>query len=164
MILKLKMNGQTHELSLRALRPTLVVELNGRAHTLSELGNTGSASRIEVDAHPITYRQARDGNTVHLHMQGQIWTVDFVDPRDGSQTEAAGSDEVRAPMPGAVINVEKQPGDTVSLGDTIMVIESMKLQTNLAAPRNGVLGAVLKASGDTFDKDEIVATMETEDA
>ena len=45
-------------------------------------------------------------------------------------------------MPGVVVSVEKQPGDPVTAGDTILTIESMKLQTNLTAERDGVLDQI----------------------
>lgn len=77
-----------------------------------------------------------------------------------AQEQAGGSDEVRAPMPGSVIEVLRAAGETVARGEKIMVIESMKLQTTLAAPRDGVLAEVLFAVGDTFNKDAAVARLE----
>lgn len=164
MSLKLKLGETAHDLSLAALRPVLIAEINGTSHSLVETGGDGTSRVIEVDGKRVAYRQARSGNTVFLHLHGRLWTVDFVDPRDAARSESAGSDEIRAPMPGAVISIEKQPGDAVRMGETILTIESMKLQTNLPAPRDGVLGQVLKEVGSTFDKDEVVAVMESENA
>ena len=47
------------------------------------------------------------------------------------------SDSVRAPMPGSVVEVHKRPGDGVARGETLVTIESMKLQIALVAPRDG---------------------------
>jgi len=66
-------------------------------------------------------------------------------------------------MPGAIISVHKQAGDEVSRGETIITIESMKLQTALAAPRDGRLLDVLKVAGETFDKDALLARLEPAD-
>lgn len=164
MSLKLKLGEIAHDLSLLALQPVLVTEIDGTPHRLAEVGGNGTDRRIVVDDRLIDYRQARSGNTVFLHLHGRLWTVEFVDPRDAARAESAGSDEIRAPMPGAVISIEKQPGEAVRMGETVLTIESMKLQTNLSAPRDGVLGAILKEVGSTFDKDEVVAVMESEDA
>lgn len=164
MTLKLKLGDEPHDLTLLSTRPVLSVDLNGVTHRLTELDGEGASRRIEIDGRDIAYRQARNGNIVHLHLHGRIWTVEFVDPRDAARADASGSDEIKAPMPGAVVSVEKQAGDTVVRGETVMTIESMKLQTNLAAPRDGILAEILKGPGDTFDKDEVVATMEADDA
>ena len=164
MSLKLKLGDVSHDVTLKSLRPGLVVNLNGVDHRLEEQTPTGSDRAIAVDGRDVAYVQARDGNVVHMHLHGRIWRVEFVDPRDAARAEAAGSDEIRAPMPGAVISVEKNPGDSVIRGETVLTIESMKLQTNLGAPRDGVLASVNKSVGDTFEKDEVVAVMEPEDA
>ena len=164
MTLKLKLFDAPHDLVLKQLRPDLTVSIDGQDHRLTEQQGAGSLRSIDIDGQSIAYRQARDGNTVYLHLDGRNWVVEFIDPRDAASEEAAGSDAVRAPMPGAVVSIEKQPGDTVSRGETILTIESMKLQTNLTAPRDGVLATVLKSVGETFEKDEVVAMMETDDA
>ena len=63
-------------------------------------------------------------------------------------------------MPGAVVAIHKQAGAEVKRGETIVTIESMKLQMALAAPRDGVLAEIRRGAGETFDKDEIVAELE----
>ena len=63
-------------------------------------------------------------------------------------------------MPGAVISVHKAVGDRVSRGETIITIESMKLQTALPAPRDGAIAAILRAVGEVFDKDEVIVRLE----
>jgi len=56
--------------------------------------------------------------------------------------------------------VHKRPGEAVTRGETLVTIESMKLQITLLSPRNGRLARVRRGIGDTFDKDEIVAELE----
>ena len=65
-------------------------------------------------------------------------------------------------MPGAVVSVQKRAGDKVTRGEAIVTIESMKLQTALPAPRDGVIAKILKGEGETFEKDEIIVTLEPE--
>ena len=164
MTLKLKLFETDHELNLKQLRPGLTVNVDGRDHALTERNGIGSDRTIELDGETISYQQARDGNTVHLHLNGRNWIVEFIDPRDAAKAEAAGTDAIRAPMPGVVINLEKKPGAIVARGETVLTIDSMKLQTNLVAPRDGILANILKSVGETFEKDEVIAMMETDDA
>ena len=85
----------------------------------------------------------------------------LIDPRDRQQSRRqAATISVRAPMPGAIVSVHKAAGDQVTRGETLVTIESMKLQMALPAPRDGVIADVLRGAGETFDKDEIVARLE----
>ena len=56
--------------------------------------------------------------------------------------------------------MHKQQGEDVLRGETIVTIESMKLQTALAAPRDGRIAALLRREGETFDKDEVIVRLE----
>ena len=84
----------------------------------------------------------------------------LIDPRSDADAGTGGLDHIRAPMPGSVVQVHKQAGDAIMRGETLITIESMKLQITLLAPRDGRLARLLRGVGDTFDKDEIVAELE----
>lgn len=162
----LRLDGEPHRLTLSALKPALRMEVAGAVHRVAEVSRNGVGRIVEIDGVAVTCRVARSGNTVFVHLGGRTHTVELVDPRDAAKAELAGADDVRAPMPGAVVSIEKAPGDPVLLGESLVVIESMKLLTNLTAPRDGVIDAVHHAVGDTFDKDAVLVTLvpENDDA
>ena len=82
------------------------------------------------------------------------FTVRYVDPvqRYGSHAGGGADDIAEAPMPGVVIAVHVKEGQAVSAGDTLMVIESMKLETAIKAWRNGTVAAVHVGVGQTFQR------------
>ncbi len=55
---------------------------------------------------------------------------------------AAGADAVLAPIPGVIVSIAVQPGDTVATGQELCVLEAMKMKSPIRAPRAGVVGAV----------------------
>jgi pyruvate carboxylase subunit B len=67
---------------------------------------------------------------------------------------------VKAPMPGMVIKYEKNVGDSVNVGDTVVVIEAMKMENALPAPASGVISAINYSSGDSVAKDDVLALIE----
>ena len=67
---------------------------------------------------------------------------------------------VKAPMPGMIINYEKNIGDTVNEGETVVVIEAMKMENALPAPASGVIKVVNYKSGDSVAKDDVLAVIE----
>ncbi len=70
---------------------------------------------------------------------------------------AAEGTPLTAPMPGMVIKYEKNVGDSVETGDTVVVIEAMKMENSLPAPTGGVIKAINFSSGDSVAKGEVLA-------
>lgn len=68
--------------------------------------------------------------------------------------------DIKAPMPGLILDVPVKAGDTVKEGDYLLVLEAMKMENALTAPRDGVVKAVAVAKGDTVDKGQLLIEME----
>lgn len=105
------------------------------------------------------------GDTAHIHLHGRAYLVRLDDPVDRfAATAASGGDaHARAPMPGSVVSAGVMAGDAVSSGDAMMVIESMKMETVIRAPRDGVVETVHVAIGDSFDRDAVLVTLVAEE-
>ncbi len=82
---------------------------------------------------------------------GVNWPFRVLDPLAPPLAEHSGAGQVTAPMPGRVIELCTQPGATVSRGDILLIIEAMKVQMRLTAPRDGVIGSVRVTVGDLVD-------------
>lgn len=160
MALKLKLEDGVHEVEIVARRPHLVVRVDGRLHTVADLGPAGDgAGGLSLDGATLAFERITSAGTSLVRIDGRTIAVDVVDPFDEGEGAGAGRDEILAPMPGAVVQVHRSAGDEVSRGEAVLTIESMKLQTTLVAPRDGVLVAVLKRGGETFEKDEVIARL-----
>lgn len=75
----------------------------------------------------------------------------------------AGGDAIRAPMPGKVIAVPVAPGEAVRRGDTVLVMEAMKMEHALGAPRDGVIAELFAATGDQVGDGAVLAQLVPED-
>ena len=73
---------------------------------------------------------------------------------------ASAGTPVKAPMPGMVIKYEKNVGDLVNEGETVVVIEAMKMENALPSPASGVIKAVNYKSGDSVAKGDVLAVIE----
>ena len=67
--------------------------------------------------------------------------------------------EVRAPMPALVVRVEVQAGETVKPGQTLVVLEAMKMENDVRSRAGGKVEAVKVAAGTAVEKDQILLTM-----
>ena len=60
---------------------------------------------------------------------------------------AAGSVTVTAPMPGNILDVKVKAGDSVKAGDTLLILEAMKMENEISAPQDGTIASVNVAQG-----------------
>jgi biotin carboxyl carrier protein len=70
-----------------------------------------------------------------------------------------GHNVARAPMPGTVVALKVARGDAVIAGSVLMVIESMKLETQIRASQEGIVDRLHVKDGDSFDRDAILVTL-----
>lgn len=67
--------------------------------------------------------------------------------------------EVNAPMAGTILKVNVSAGDSVSEGDTLVVLEAMKMENEIVAPGDGVVGEVFVSANDRVESDQILLTI-----
>lgn len=102
------------------------------------------------------------GDDVHVHLEGEAYLLRYSHSLERFAGQAIDEDEAvaRAPMPGAVIAVAIEQGATVRRGQALLVIESMKMETTIAAPCDGTVQTVHVGVGQTFDRDAPLVTLE----
>ncbi len=71
----------------------------------------------------------------------------------------AGSVKVNAPMPGKIVAVKANPGDKVSRGQVILVLEAMKMENDIVAPQDGTVASVNVTVGSSVESGETIATL-----
>ncbi len=67
---------------------------------------------------------------------------------------------MNAPMPGMVVSYAKEVGDVVAQGETVVILEAMKMENALPAPVGGKIAAITHKSGDTVAKGEVLCVIE----
>ena len=131
--------------TVRVVAPPPAERRDGVAPATPARRSAGSWS-VELDGHVRRYAVAfdaqgvwvaRDGHQLHLRREAR--------PR---AAHAFGGAHLEAPMPGTVLLVHAQPGDTVAEGDVLLVLESMKMELAITAPHAGVVEALDLAPGD----------------
>ena len=64
-----------------------------------------------------------------------------------------------APMPGMIVKYEKKEGDAVSQGETVVVLEAMKMENSLPSPASGSIKSLNFSSGDSVAKGDVLAVI-----
>ncbi len=147
-----------HEAWLSRQREGYVLHVGEQAVPV-ELNADGETLRVGGETLPVLV--ATDGDLVHIHIDGATHTLRYVDPvrRYGAHAGGGADDTAEAPMPGVVIAVHVGEGQRVAPGETLVVIESMKLETAIKAWRDGDVAAVHVAVGQAFQRGAPLVTL-----
>ena len=74
-------------------------------------------------------------------------------PAAAPAAPAGAGEAVTAPMPGTVLNVKVTQGQSVKKGDILIILEAMKMENEITAPRDGVVSQIVAAKGAAVDTD-----------
>ena len=148
------LDGGEHAVSVVRRQPGLELSVDGRAYAVSEAGALGDDGVVLLTIDGRSYQVWRtwESDRVHVRVGNRSFSLGYEDPITAAQHHAGGDDTLRADMPGVVVGVRCEAGAKVAAGDTLIVIESMKMQINVVAPRDGVVEAIHVDVNQTFDK------------
>lgn len=71
----------------------------------------------------------------------------------------AGSVKVTAPMPGNILDVKVKEGDSVKLGQPLVVLEAMKMENDIVAPQDGVVASLHVKKGDVVNSNDLLISL-----
>lgn len=66
---------------------------------------------------------------------------------------------IKAPMPGTILSVKVSPGTFVKKGDTVVILEAMKMENEISAPRDGVVAEILKTAGASVSTGDVLLSI-----
>ncbi len=107
----------------------------------------GPSGEVRVDDPPRLAWTAAAGETRWVFLEGEVFELE-VQPEGRGRRTAAHQGSLSAPMPATVVRVDAAPGDTVRRGDTLVILEAMKMELPVRAPADGTVKAVHCKPGD----------------
>jgi biotin carboxyl carrier protein len=153
--------GQMVEVELDGDRVTV----DGRTHsaTLGVIPGT-PLRQLLLDGRPLTLAMEPIGRGHWtLTTSGERWDAEVLDERTrhirsltGTGEQRRLADVLRAPMPGLVVRVHASPGDRVSAGSGIVVLEAMKMENELRVHASAVVKAVRVVPGEAVEKGQVL--------
>ena len=131
-----------------------IVDLGaGRFHILYE-GRSYNAEVVTIEHATKTIVLKLNGQRVELNAKNRF---DLLLERLGmSNTAAAKVNELKAPMPGLIVDIRVVPGQAVLKGDPLLVLEAMKMENILKAPADGTVSNLKIALRDNVQKGQVL--------
>ncbi|MEV7522130.1 acetyl-CoA carboxylase biotin carboxylase subunit [Streptomyces sp. NPDC091371] len=119
---------------------------------------------IELDGITHTFSHATSPEGTWLGRDADSWHVQTYDPVMANLTGAgrAGADTLAAPMPGTVTVVKVAVGDKVTAGQSLLVVEAMKMEHVISAPHSGTVTELDVTPGSTVAMDQVLAVVTPE--
>lgn len=158
------LEGVVHEVTPLCAGDAMTLEIDGHRLDTRLLWHGHHEGELVINGSPSRFYAAQDGNTLYLHLAGRVWVLEAQDEFSESRDKSASAGVVHAPMPGVVMEINVAPGDQVEPGQPLMLIESMKLQTEIQASVAGTVAAIGAEVGESFDKGAVLVDIEVETA
>lgn len=139
-------NGEKREVDFVALRPSLYnIVMQNRSY------------EMVLDEHDGEYE---------VMLRGRLYTGEVLDERAqllATQRTGTGATSgeisIKAPMPGLVVTIPVSEGQEIKSGQTVVILESMKMQNELKAPRDGTIARISAQAGQTVEQGKLLVTI-----
>lgn len=155
------------EVILRKIEPLsdgrFVVHDGDTSRTIGIVHKAGTQYTLDLDGVQSTLDLVVQDRSIFAFQDGRSFAFEIPDPLAGHAEGADGGDNVFAPMPGMVTIVSAKPGQSVTEGDSLFVLEAMKMEHALPAPRDGIVAEVLVQPGMQVVDGDLLLQMEPED-
>ncbi|HKV44979.1 MAG TPA: acetyl-CoA carboxylase biotin carboxyl carrier protein subunit [bacterium] len=136
---------------------------HGAPHRLRVCVLDPGTLQIDIGGHTRLVRIAHDGTRWWLHFDGQAMECQVTPSPEGCRGSARlVHDDLSAPMPGGITQVLVAPGDAVSMGQPLLIIEAMKMEHVIRAPRAGRIRVVPVRPGDQVEAGAVVVELSPE--
>ncbi len=121
--------------------------------------------RLQIDGIFHMFRLQHRGNFIGVAFYGIRKTFEIYRPREWElarympvKKQEEQDDKLHCPMPGLVVDILVAVGDRVYRGQELVVLESMKMETAVASPCNGVISSIVVKPGDTVETGDVLMT------
>jgi acetyl/propionyl-CoA carboxylase alpha subunit len=167
-MLKVKVNGKTeHRVELEGKNTGKIngenfsvdlIKVKAGIFSIIKDDKSYNVEVVKTDKSTKTFTIKVNGNKYDLEVKDQF---DELLKKLGMENLNAGKvNEIKAPMPGLVIDILVQPGSEVKKGDAIMVLEAMKMENILKSPSDGVVKKVNVEKKQAVEKNQVLVNFE----
>lgn len=150
-------NGVVSEIDLERQGDSYAATFDGVTYRVEVLASAPGELNLLFDGRPLRLYWAAIGDKKWIVLDGCTHLLQkpaaYASPRSHAKSA---EEEVRAPMPAQVRAVLVEPGQAVERGQPLLLLEAMKMEIRLTAPRNGRVAKILAEESQTVQKDQVL--------
>jgi biotin carboxyl carrier protein len=165
MIYDVQINGKDHRLDLERTDGHWKCSIDGRTLMVDALLPHRDVLSLLIAGKTYEVKREVSAAEVLLWVDGVRYAVEARDPRSlrarrSATANEAGPRKLLAPMPGKVVRVLAHAGQRVEAGESILVVEAMKMQNAIKSPKKGLLQKIVAAEGANVNAGDVLAIVE----
>jgi biotin carboxyl carrier protein len=126
---------------------SFILKLNNKVFVLTSEKLNSDLFKVLVDGHQFEV-------TVRTALQEKAFKL-----LESSASSHHHHLEVKAPMPGLILKIRKKVGDQVELGDSVIILEAMKMENDLKSPASGIIENIYVAEGSAVEKGTLLLSI-----
>lgn len=155
--------GGDRELAIALDRRNGGVSVNGEGAGFLRLDSHPGSGTFVLDHQALRMRWVEAGDKLYMQIGSRSYIFQAVSVGGLEEAEeAAGGVTIRSRMPGKILKVVAESGSKVEKGDDLIVMESMKMESKVQAPRSGELVVVMVQEGDLVQADQELCQIQSE--
>jgi acetyl/propionyl-CoA carboxylase alpha subunit len=162
----LVVNNETFNIDWQKSGQSINIVINhANRYTIDDPRLTSSQLFFSVAGEPFVLNWVFiPGGQLILESRPQVWIIHPVGLNSGSRSNPTpnhSASQIKAPIPGKIIEVRVQPGDLIKAGDSLVILEAMKMENHLNAIQGGRVTKVLTSVGQQVKANEILIDIES---
>ena len=161
-VYQLDFDGQTNTVNLSKTAQGFTITVNDQTTCLEFIAQTDNSCVFVENGVRETMHFAFDDKTLYLDDGSGHFIITDITHQPAVAAGSAGNGQVKASMDGAIVDVMAKQGDRVEAGQTLIVLEAMKMEHALKAGISGVVTAVSCEAGQQVKSKQLLATIEGE--
>ncbi len=146
--------------NLVKISPNSEININGKTYHYELIELNDSTYRLLIDQKIYDISSAKiDNNKFNISVEGftfETLVMTTLQERATKVIEQTSSvhkvKEIKAPMPGMILKFKKKDGDKVELGESVLILEAMKMENDIKAPSEGVIKNIFVSEGSAVEK------------
>lgn len=163
-----ELSDEKYEISLKQTGERISAEIDGRAYELE-------AHTVEPNVYLLKHENKiyqifvapneKKGEPFVVNVGNNDFEINLIDPKRmrsaaGAGEDAGGAAEIKTAMPGKVVRVLVEAGAAIEKGDGVLIVEAMKMQNEMKAPKDGTVKEIRVVEGATVNAGDVLAIIE----
>jgi biotin carboxyl carrier protein len=159
-----KIRDQIYKISLEKEDSLLQVEIEGRSVDVDFEKIEDNLYSVLIDGKSMTLGVFRKGKKVQVFIEGELYELEAVSEREQRKTShiVSGIQEIKSPMPSRVVKILKGEGDEVAPEEGLIVVEAMKMESELKSSIAGKIKNVMVKEGDAVESGTVLLVVSSE--
>jgi len=165
MVYDVTIDGKDFRLELERKETDWQCRLDGRNVEMNAVLARRDVLSILIDGKAYEVKREHTASDMHLWVGSVRYLAELRDPRSLRGRKGAGADDkgpkkILAPMPGKVVRMLVSQGQPVEAGQSILVVEAMKMQNEIKSPKKGTLQKIVAIEGGNVNAGDVLAIVE----